>query len=394
MNRFVRTMAGSTGAVLATAACVAAAPGTALAATQFRPVTSAGPTAVPASFKATSLTWTSPHNGWVLGTARCGTKTCTEVIGTTDAGKTWKLLGTIHVPVPQIGNPGTGVTEIRFATTKIGWAFGPGIHRTTNGGRSWTGQPIPGNGKQILDLATTASTTYAIVSPCKFGAGLCGHQPLTLWRTGTSTGRSWTKITLDLPSNDTADVAAHGKTVYVIDAQRNVNARRDKFYASTDGGHHFQTRPVPCDSQPDIALVQAVPTSATHVALLCLGNLGSPQPGEATKYAYRSASTGKTDTYAGTMPAPGTTVQLAASPSGHFAAESSSGGSFIYINDTSTTTWHTSVFFGDGGRGWNDILYLTDSVAWIIYSPAAYFHGSGKIYVTHDAGRHWHPVTP
>jgi hypothetical protein len=128
--------------------------------------------------------------------------------------------------------------------------------------------------------------------------------------------------------------------------------------------------------------------------LLCVGNLGSPQPGHATKYAYRSINTGKTDAYAGTMPSLGTSaVQLAASPSGHLAAQAASGGCFIYIND-SHTTWHTSVFFGDGGRGWNDIIYLTDAVGWVVYSPAAFFHGLGRLYSTRDAGRHWHLVTP
>jgi hypothetical protein len=125
-----------------------------------------------------------------------------------------------------------------------------------------------------------------------------------------------------------------------------------------------------------------------------VGNLGSPQPGHSTKYAYRSANTGKTDTYAGTMPSAGTfTIALAASPSGHLAAQAASGGSFIYINNT-RTTWHTSVFLHDGGRGWNDILYLTDKVGWVVYSPAAFFHGSGKLYTTRDAGLHWHIVIP
>lgn len=395
MKRFVRTMAASAGAVLAVAAVLAATPGGALAVTGVQPGISAGlATAVPASFKATSLTWTSPQIGWVLGTATCGTKTCTDVIGTTNAGKTWKLVGTIHAPIAQIGDPGAGVTQIQFATAKFGWSYQPDLYRTSNGGRSWTRQTIPGSGKQILGLAATATTTYAVVSQCPFASGLCGGKPLSLWRTSTSAGRPWTKIALNLPANNTADVAAHGKTVYVIDSQRNVNGRRDKFYASTDGGNHFGTRPVPCDKQPDIALVQAVPTSATRVALLCVGNLGSPQPGQSTKYAYRSANTGRTDSYAGTMPAPGVVaVQLAASPSGHLAAQCSSGGSFIYINNGGRT-WHTGAFFGDGGRGWNDITYLTDSVGWVVYSPAAFFHGSGKLYSTHDAGLHWHVITP
>jgi hypothetical protein len=395
MTRSIRAIAGSIGTALVAAGFLTALPGSTMAAARAQAATGAAQgTKFPSSFKATSMTWTSPHGGWVLGAAKCGTKNCTDVIGTTDSGKAWKLLGAIRAPIPQIGNPGTGVTEIRFATTKFGWSYRPGLYRSSNGGRSWGRRSIPGNGKQILDLAATATTTYAIVSQCAFASGLCGGKPLSLWRTSTSVGRAWTKIPLNLPANNVAEVAARGKTVYVVDSQRNVNGRWDKFYASTDGGRHFQTRPAPCDKQPDIALVQAVPASAKHVALLCVGNLGSPQPGHSTKYAYRSANTGKTDTYAGTMPSLGTfAVQLAASPSGHLAAQAASGGSFIYVND-SQTTWHTSVFFGDGGRGWNDIVYVTDQVGWVVYSPAAFFHGSGKLYSTRDAGRHWRLVTP
>jgi len=395
MNRFLRTKASRAGLLIAAASLPAVVvPGTALAAHGVPPSAATSPArAVPASFRATSLTWTSKQDGWVLGTARCGGKSCTEVIATTDAGKTWKLRGTVPAPIAQIGNPGSGVTQIRFGTSKAGWSYRPGLYRTFNSGRSWAHQRIPGNGQQILDLAATATSTYAIVSPCKFASGLCGGKPLSFWRTSTSARRPWTKIALTLPANNAADVAVHGKTVYVIDAQRDVNGRKDKFYASTNGGRRFGSRPVPCDKQPDVALIQAVATSAAHVALLCLGNLGSPQPGNSTKIAYRSTDTGKTDTSAGTMPSLGTTAQLAASPSGHLAAESSSGGSFIYINNA-VSRWRTSVFFGDGGKGWNDIVYLTDSVGWIVYSPASYFHGSGKLYSTRDAGRHWHLVAP
>src|SRR4029077_943104 len=95
--------------------------------------------AVPGGFKATSITWASPMVGWVLGTAPCGAATCSDVIGTTDGAKTWGLLGKVNAPIAQIGDPTRpGITEIRFATLQVGWAFGPGLFQTTNGGRSWT----------------------------------------------------------------------------------------------------------------------------------------------------------------------------------------------------------------------------------------------------------------
>jgi hypothetical protein len=117
----------------------------------------------------------------VLGVAPCGAKTCTDVIATSNGGRTWKLRGTVPARIPQVGNPGSGVSEIRFGTARIGWSFGSRLYRTRNGGRSWARRRVPGHGRQILALAATARTTYAMVSPCAFGTGLCRHRgPLSL----------------------------------------------------------------------------------------------------------------------------------------------------------------------------------------------------------------------
>ena len=53
--------------------------------------------------------------------------------------------------------------------------------------------------------------------------------------------------------------------------------------------------------------------SATRVALLCDGNPGFSK---AVKAVYRSANTGRTDTYAGTMGLYGIQAELAVSPAG------------------------------------------------------------------------------
>jgi photosystem II stability/assembly factor-like uncharacterized protein len=217
--------------------------------------------------------------------------------------------------------------------------------------------------------------------------GLCNNQPLSLWRTTTLTGSSWTRIPLDLPAYVTANVSAFGTSVYVVDPQL---GKPDKFYASTDG-RHFSSRSVPCDKTPDIQLVQAVPTSKTDVALLCVGNPGFSK---ADKFVFRSTDTGKTYTYAGTMSAYGYQSELAASPSGNLAVASSSDGSFIYLNDSHKTAWTTQVAYSDGGRGWNDMVYLTNRDAWVVYSPVDYFSGIGKLYFTHDGGRTWYLDTP
>jgi lipoprotein-anchoring transpeptidase ErfK/SrfK len=71
---------------------------------------------------------------------------------------------------------------------------------------------------------------------------------------------------------------------------------------------------------------------------------------------------------------------------------SQSDGSFLYVNDGGGTTWTMPVGIGDGGLGWNDIVYTTNKVAWVVYAPAATFFSQGVLYVTRDAGLTWDPA--
>jgi photosystem II stability/assembly factor-like uncharacterized protein len=374
----------------AAAFAIAGAPAMASAA----PAAHAPAAAVPAGFKASAMTWIGPSKGWVLGAAMCGKSNCahSQVIGTTDGGKTWSLTGTVNASIPKLGLGTSGITEIRMATSQVGWIFAPGLFRTTNGGKTWAAQPIPGGGKQVLDLAVTPTAAYAIVSPCAYQTGFCsgGHLPLTAWRTSL-TGTTWTRIKLPnrLHFNVAANVAAYGSTVYLINP-RVEQGLHTEFFASTDGGAHFSARPNPCTVQEEYSLIQAAPYSATKVGLLCDGNPGF---GKAVKSVYLSRDTGRTDTYAGTMTGKGLfgiQAQLTVSPSGNLAVQAWSIGSFILINDTKTgTTWHQIIGSGDGGAGFNDITYVSKKVAWVVYGPASMFADYGLLYRTTDAGRKW-----
>jgi hypothetical protein len=338
---------------------------------------------VPAGFKANSVTWLSAQRGWVLGAAPCGRHTCADVIGTTNAATTWRLVGTVPAPIAMLGGAQPGVAEIRFATATVGWAFGPQLWRTSSGGRSWARVRIPGGGQQVLALAASPTYTYAVVSACALGTGIC-PRPLGFWRTPTAAGGGWARIPVTLPPNGGADVAVSGTTVYVVDEQLQFGGA-DRFYAST-GGRRFAARPVPCSHAKNLALIQAVPMSARRVALLCVGNPGYPGPADATKSVYTSADTGTTDRYAGTTGPLGIAAQLAASPSGNLAVAAVSAGSFLYINDTHKQAW--TMVKGLNPAPWNDLSYVTDSQAWVIYGPAS-AGGPGQLWGTRDAGKHW-----
>ena len=82
--------------------------------------------------------------------------------------------GHLSVPVADGGTPAdTGVSGIRFSSASVGWAFGPQLFRTGNGGKTWAQLTIPGHGHQVLALAATADGVYAVVSPCKQYATSC-----------------------------------------------------------------------------------------------------------------------------------------------------------------------------------------------------------------------------
>lgn len=362
---------------------------------------------VPKGFRATSISWTSAEQGWVLGTAPCVSKAsgpppppgCTYVVGTSNGGKAWDLLSSLRQPLARIGQTTGGVTEIRFATLEVGWVFGPNLLRTVNGGESWSRLAIPGAGKQVVALAASAGETYAMVSPCPWGSfGSCTQKPYTLWRTPTSTGPTWTNIPLAFTppkgmQDVSASVALFGKTVYAMRTIGNAEGTvvQDKLYASTDGVH-FSTRPDPCDTAETISLTQVVATSAADVALLCEGE---PELGSSPKVVYWSTDTGKVDTSAGMGPLGGISAQLAASPTGNLAVSSASGASFIDVNDTHKTTWTRVVTEDDGGLGWNDIVYVDAEEAWIVHAPAvdAYPQAPGQVFVTRNGGKNWTAVS-
>ncbi len=341
---------------------------------------------VPKGFIANSITWLTPSHGWILGSAPCQRHRCTDVITSTDGGRSWTLLGKVPAPLEQLAYPSYGVTEIRFMSASVGWAFGTSLYVTTNGGASWQPQPIPGGAHHVVALATGSRDSYVVVSSCKFDTGLSCQKPLTLLRRSAA-GGVWKKVPLTLPMSLAPGLALHGSSVYVWDQLLDSGAP-DRLYSSTDGDQ-FTARQAPCDHAKDLALVDVVATSAQNVDLLCDGNPGFSK---AEKTVYRSSNMGKTETYAGMLPPYGIQAQLAASASGNLAVASFSDGSFMDYNDNTGTKWTRVIASGDGGVGWNDIVYTTNSEAWVVYGPDDGPAKVGVIFVTRDAGRHWKPI--
>jgi photosystem II stability/assembly factor-like uncharacterized protein len=336
----------------------------------------------PKDFAAQSITWVSPTRGWMLGSAPCGARSCRDVVATTNGGRTWVLRGKVRAPLSPYGH--RGVTELRFANRQIGWAYGPALHATTDGGASWLPEAIPGGGRRVLAMTAGTDAAYLVESACKPNRPLnhC-HHPSILW-TSQPPGAGWTKVSVNLPVSNQGLLASVGWVAYV--AIPRLYPDRDVLYATVDGTT-WERRTVPCSKPRDETLTSVAPMAKRRVALLCIGD---PGIGKSVKRVFRSNDAARTLRSAGTAPLLGITSQLAATPDGTLALASFSSGSWIYRN-VEGRTWTTAADLGDGGEGWNDIGFTTDTTGFVIHGPEAFF-GPGELWGTTDAGATWGPL--
>lgn len=162
----------------------------------------------------TDFTAISATQWWLLGSAPCSVGTCPAIVETSDGGASWH---TVPAPGPayaQNGPPTGGqVTKLRFATAMDGWAFGPGLYATTDGGRDW--KPIDLGGS-VNSLEPGLGKVYAAVDPAP--SPTCNPAAPTscsgaqLWTSPVGT-IAWTR---DAAAPSLSDLlAVHGANVYL-----------------------------------------------------------------------------------------------------------------------------------------------------------------------------------
>jgi hypothetical protein len=116
-----------------------------------------------AGFSPTSVTFVGSLTGAVIGrtTAHCPAGTCTAVAGTHDYGASWFSVG---APPAGQADGASGASQIRFLDSSNGWAYGPELYATHDGGATWT--KINGLAGRVVDLAAAGSRAFAVVSSC------------------------------------------------------------------------------------------------------------------------------------------------------------------------------------------------------------------------------------
>jgi hypothetical protein len=307
---------------------------------------------------------------------------------TNDAGRTWRGL-----PAPDTSGPdgSLGVSQIRFINSSTGWAFGPELWVTRDGGHSWA--PVHTHGMRVTSLETAGSMVYAVFARCT-GTGAdfaatCTHVRLYSSPVGSS---DWTPMTGGLSWNN-------GYVSAKVVLGQGAGAAPQGYFYEPDGmvltgpaapGANWQPTgqsPAPCqplgaqqDGQP--AGGQIAATSNAGLALACPGTTA----GSNQETVYTSADGGQSWQQQSTLTVSGTATSLTYG-SGVLMMATTGG---IYTSSDSGQSWQQTVQSVSGGFSYVGQTSPTQAVA-VPAEPSS----NHAVWFTYQAGQAWQrqPIT-
>jgi hypothetical protein len=326
---------------------------------------------VPGNFQPTSVTFIGTSTGWVIGQAGtpgdCATQYCTSIARTDDGGTSW-----YGVPAPETGAPSgsSGVSQIRFLNSLDGWAYGPQLWATTDGGQTWTQVNI--GSQRVIDLEAVGSRAFIVLATCT-GCGSdytlgCGGLTLETALAGSDTWTTVGGIGLnDASKSPGAVLALTGTRGFMV----SLSGLAQGPVSSTST---WTLLPVvhACSSFTSSVPLLAAGTS-TDLALVCDSSV------------LRSSSGGTFWTAAGSAPS-GTQTSLAETATGTLVLAGSTGISYELAGSTSWSA--ASLSGGDPTGGFSYVGMTTPSQGVAIPADAS-LH---EIWMTTDGGQNWYPV--
>lgn len=338
---------------------------------------------VPAHFAASSVTFVSPDEGFVLGTAPCTVHPCTSLVRTLNRGASWAGL---PAPLAKLGFPGdtNAVWGIRFANPSHGFIFGSSLWETTDGGEHWVRDARPLN--TVISLAIVGSQVIAVTQHCTPARGC----PQTGWIVRRAlAGGPWTTVTRIHPAFPESPTDLIGTQAGVAAILNGTSV-----LVSRDGGVHWTSHSTPCTSIGKGRPASVAVIAPSGLALLCIGEGFT---GHTLKFTYLSLNDGARWTATGKPSAAGDGGTIAAASLKKWVISTASAASWLYYSGREGSGWRTVVFRGDGGVGWADLGFTTLTNGIVVYGPArsdgSPGHSGGQLWLTSNAGQTWHAVT-
>jgi photosystem II stability/assembly factor-like uncharacterized protein len=364
-------LAGAAALIAATACSASAAAGHAAAAAPAKPV------------EVLSVSFVSPRVGYLLGER--GEQAARVLMRkTVNGGRTWTA---VHAPAApaadmfQSSPPPDAVGSVYFSGfsgARDGWAFGPALWRTTDGGVTWRRARVPGpvtdfevaSGGQMLAAVTVT--------------GRSGIRDLRLYAAPAGTD-DWRAVPgASLSDVSGASLAVSGRTGYLL-ASRYDLARPVLLAGPVSGAARWRALPEPCPGGWSAAL-------AASPGWLFAGCGSEPGAGNQLKTAFVSRDGGRA------------WHRVASPPAGGYlgGATMSAGGTIflsgqrmdIYISRDRGRSWHESPSLRNAAGLANAGFFLGAEVvtgkAGVAFEKGV---GTRQVWLTMDGGRRWSPVT-
>jgi hypothetical protein len=386
----------------------------------------------PGHFQPTSVTFVGTGNGRVIGAVvgqagtpgHCATSVCTSLAGTSDYGKSW--FG-VSAPVAPGPTSSAGVSQLRFASTSDGWAFGPGLYETSRGGWPWKLEDT--HGQHVIDVEAAPADVangvpgraFAVFGTCT-GSGAEYASDCTsysLW-TSVAGSRTWTQVQLptayqQLTSTSAASAAAPQLVISGGTTAHLLTPSGELLSGPTSGGSWYLAGKAPCSPGPAGASGQptqspAVPGSGTQdSASPGPGTQGAASQGSgaeltsgprlllscesqaaAAQVTLYTSTDGARWHRAGSLSVTGNPTSLTSAASGQAVLATTAG---IEYSANGGRTWKAATFAGAGaGRagpaGGFRYIGMTNASQGVAVPADS---SLGEVYVTTDGGSTWQP---
>lgn len=312
---------------------------------------------LPKDFAASTTSWTSERDGWVLGYAA----EKPVLVQTLDGGKTW-----LKRKAPKLTQPHAEPALSAFDTKLHGLlSDGKRLYTTADGALTWKRAPLPSSGDaRVVKVAIGADRAYAVGFDGKRTA--LYSAPLSTWKWSTVDG-------VRIGGEAQADISTYGKRAYLTLGQIHEDVR---YFASADGKKWRSPKP-PCS----VDAVTELDAAATKVYALCSSN---PRIGHMDKEL--ESSSGANFSKLGPAPLSGLTTDFAM-PSTKSPTIAANGGNLGFL--------HASF---DGGKSWSQPLskegpplydlQFTDADHGVVLRGGPDMDGKG-VYRTVDGGHTW-----
>jgi hypothetical protein len=364
------------GLVAAAAACGGAAPGPARGT-----VTHGG-----GALTVLSASFASASAGWLLATPCANqVQTCRTIVvrKTVDGGRTWSAVHAPDVPPADIfqgSPPANAVGTILFTSARAGWAFGPALWQTRDGGLTW--RRMRGPGGPVQDLVVAGDRVLAVTSRCRDSGSICTSRVYS----APDGSDDWRAVPGAIVTGvRSAQLVVSGDLAYVFAVAGNLG-KPWLLAGPVDGSAPWRSRPDPCVSAGSGAL------AAAPGGWLFLGCGLEPGAGNQVKNAYLSDDGGRS------------WRKVTGPPFGGYlaGASMSSGGTIflsgermdVYISWDRGRSWHESPSLesaaGLAGAGFPLVGLTVNDTQGIAFQEGAF---PQQVWLSRDGGRHWTPVT-